>query len=213
MMYPFKSSFRQSIHIWVICFLLFIASAVFLFIETKAVGYLTLVPYHHKWLDVFFTWFTYLGDGLFILLLAMFLIVRKIKWTGIAVIATYAISGILSQSVKYFFPSPRPAVFFREAGMDFYEIPGVTLMKSMASFPSGHTASAFALMATLVLCYPRSRWNLLWLLLAVLIGYSRMYLGNHFLLDVLCGAMLGVLSACICHMYVYRFAAKSKLPG
>lgn len=192
---PLKQSFKQTIHIWAALALLFAAAVLFLLGQPKGVGYLLLVPYHSKAWDVFFTWFTYLGDGIFILLLAVVMLIRKYKWPGIAIILSYALSGLLAQAVKYFVPSPRPAVFFRETGTPFYEIPGVTLMKSMASFPSGHTASAFALMGVLVLLYPRSKWNVLLCILAVAVGYSRIYLGNHFLADVLCGAVLGIVGA------------------
>ncbi len=154
-----------------------------------------LVPYHNKGLDIFFTWFTYLGDGIFVLLLGIVFIIRKMKWQGIAILVSYALSGLLAQVLKHIFPSPRPAVFFREIGQQFYEIPGVTLMNSMASFPSGHTASAFALMSILTSLYPRSRWNVAWCILAVAVGYSRMYLGNHFLEDVVCGAGIGMMAS------------------
>lgn len=195
MMPPLPQSFKQTIHIWTSLALLFTAGFIFLLRQPKADGYLLMVPYHSKAWDVFFTWFTYLGDGIFILLLAVVLLIRKYKWLGIAILVSYALSGLMSQGVKFFFPSPRPAVYFRELGKPFYEIPGVTLMKSMASFPSGHTASAFALMGVLVLVYPRSKWNILFCLLAVAVGYSRMYLGNHFLSDVLWGAVLGVAAS------------------
>ncbi len=180
--------------------------------HSKAEGYLGLVPYHSKALDVFFTCYTYLGDGIFILLLAVVAFIRKYKWPGIAIIVSYALSGLLSQVIKQFFPSPRPAVFFRELGQSFHEIPGVTLMKSMASFPSGHTASAFALFSVLVFINPHSKWNTLWFILAVGVGYSRIYLGNHFLADVLCGAVIGVLSGMATVILLPLFT-KSKSSG
>ena len=190
-----KSSLKQSIHIWAAIALLFAAALVFLCRNSKAESYTLLVPYHNKALDVFFTGFTYLGDGIFILILAALFFIRRYKETGLAIIVSYALSGLPAQLLKYFIPSPRPAVFFRELGKDFYEIPGVTLMNSMASFPSGHTASAFALMTILVLYNPHSKWNVLWCVLAVAVAYSRMYLGNHFLADVVSGAVLGIIGA------------------
>jgi membrane-associated phospholipid phosphatase len=212
MMPLFKSPFKQTIHIWIAIGLLFAAALIFLCSHEKAEGYLRLVPFHSKALDIFFTCFTYLGDGIFILLLAVVAIIRKYKWPGIAIIVSYALSGLVSQVIKQFFPSPRPAVFFREMGQSFYEIPGVTLMKSMASFPSGHTASAFALFSVLVLMNPRSGWNILWLILAVAVGYSRIYLGNHFLVDVLCGAVIGVLSG-MATIFLLPFFTKPKSSG
>jgi undecaprenyl-diphosphatase len=59
------------------------------------------------------------------------------------------------------------------------------------SFPSGHTTIAFA--AATVLSYYRPRWTPAFFLLAVAIGFSRVYVGVHYPLDVLGGAILGLL--------------------
>jgi undecaprenyl-diphosphatase len=71
------------------------------------------------------------------------------------------------------------------AGID----PAVTTPGS-PSFPSGHTATAFAAAAVVGAIYPRLRWPLY--TLATLIGVSRIYLGVHFALDVAAGAILGL---------------------
>lgn len=182
---------------WIVILLLFLAAISFLLLTTRPSGYEMLVQRHYSFLDRFFTWFTFLGDGIFILLLVLIFFLRKNKFAAVNILFSYALSGLAVQVLKNLFPFPRPAVLFREAGKEFYAIPGVTLMNSNASFPSGHTASAFALMATLLLLYPASKWNPLWIALAAAVGYSRIYLGNHFLVDVTAGALIGTVSAFI----------------
>jgi membrane-associated phospholipid phosphatase len=58
------------------------------------------------------------------------------------------------------------------------------------SFPSGHAMTAFAVAAAVALLAPRLRWPVLGV--AAVIGFSRVYLGVHFWLDVLVGAALGL---------------------
>jgi undecaprenyl-diphosphatase len=59
-----------------------------------------------------------------------------------------------------------------------------------ASFPSGHAATAFAAAIAVGAFHPRLRWPLFGL--AALVGLSRIYLGVHYVLDVLAGAALGL---------------------
>jgi undecaprenyl-diphosphatase len=63
------------------------------------------------------------------------------------------------------------------------------------SFPSGHTATTFALAAVVAWHFPEFAVPLF--LLAAIIGYSRVYVGVHFLSDVVAAAIIGVLSAAI----------------
>ncbi len=76
------------------------------------------------------------------------------------------------------------------------------------SFPSAHTLYSF-MVATVIFMYDR-RIGIPSLVLAALIGFSRLYLYVHFPTDVLCGALLGVSFALIGY-YVLRFALE-KLP-
>ncbi len=90
----------------------------------------------------------------------------------------------------------RPITYFREVGRinDVVTVPGEALNVGQTSFPSGHTMSAFGLFSMLALIAGRqSRKRVLLLaVLAVSVGLSRIFLVQHFLVDVLGGALLGM---------------------
>ena len=58
-----------------------------------------------------------------------------------------------------------------------------------SAFPSGHATGYFAMAAVYAVRYPKLRWPLV--LGGVLVGFSRIYLGEHYPSDVLAGAALG----------------------
>jgi undecaprenyl-diphosphatase len=83
---------------------------------------------------------------------------------------------------------------------------------SSPSFPSGHAMSAFAVAAAIAVLAPRTRWAVLGV--AAAIGFSRVYLGVHFWIDVLAGAALGIATGVgIAVLARRRFAARQAVAG
>ncbi|MDR2585104.1 MAG: phosphatase PAP2 family protein [Prevotellaceae bacterium] len=77
-------------------------------------------------------------------------------------------------------------------------------------FVSSHAANLFGL-ATLTTFILKKKW-LSWLLFAIvtLVGYSRIYVGKHYPLDVLCGALLGALIGWLIYK-LYKYLCSSFL--
>ena len=70
------------------------------------------------------------------------------------------------------------------------ERPDVALSSSLtSSFPSGHAAAVFSSLAVLDKEFPKFKW--FWVCFSVLVVFSRLYLGMHYLTDVVTGIMIG----------------------
>jgi len=121
---------------------------------------------------------------------------------ALTIAASSLIAVVLTQVGKRLIwpESPRPKVLFGDLDA-FHVVDGVHLHSSH-SFPSGHTSGAFALFIVLIL-YAKSPWlKLFFLVAAMLVAYSRMYLSQHFLVDVTAGSFIGVVSALLAYWWL-----------
>lgn len=115
--------------------------------------------------------------------------------------------ALVSAFTKMIFAQPRPFLYFKDLDMLELLVPvtGIAMHGGNTSFPSGHTMSAFALYTflALTLSYKRSL-SLVLLLMAVLVGVSRIYLVQHFLEDVVTGAAIGAVIGILWYHWQYR---------
>jgi membrane-associated phospholipid phosphatase len=108
---------------------------------------------------------------------------RRLPTAALAASAAAAMAGVAVTIVKEAVDRARPPV--ADPGLD-----PVGVIPASASFPSGHSATAFATAVAVGLVYPRLRLPLL--ALAALVAASRVYLGMHYSTDVIVGTALGV---------------------
>lgn len=76
------------------------------------------------------------------------------------------------------------------------------------SFPSGHTQAAFGTATALICLYRKHVFYLI--LIAALMGLSRIYVGVHFPVDVICGAILGIATSLLVYRIASKYFAKEK---
>jgi len=143
--------------------------------------------------DYFFRFWTNIGDGVVWILVA-FLFFRYRKNKLPLLISVFLFSTLITQLTKKFaYPEiTRPTVSIRNTQL-IHTVPGVELL-SANSFPSGHTATAFCffLLACLLV---KKNWIIpVGFICALLVGYSRIYLAEHFPLDVGAGMMTAVIT-------------------
>jgi undecaprenyl-diphosphatase len=102
--------------------------------------------------------------------------------------------ALVVHGIKFVVARPRPIPTFADrvaAGELTMRVVGAP-PRGNTSFPSGHSQAAFSAAIVLAELYGGLRWTLLGV--ASLVALARVYLGAHFPLDVLCGALLGVAS-------------------
>ena len=173
--------------------LMFTVLAVYCCLFSKLDIFMALNGFHWIGLDYFFRFYTYLGDGICSMLVILLFVGRKkYRIAGILLLA-FIVTGVLIYVLKSVFLAPRPNLYFQEISFVYHHfVPGVALYNS-GSFPSGHTATAFAMATVLTLFTRNQQRSFLFFLAALLVGYSRVYLAQHFLLDVTVGMVLGTL--------------------
>lgn len=144
---------------------------------------------HTPVLDKFMTSVTKLGNAgiLWIILTVLFLLIPKMRKTGVVMAAALIIDLLLCNVLlKNLVARTRP-----------YDVnTGIQLLVAKLrdySFPSGHTAASFASAAALYFAGEKKLWKPA-LVLACLIAVSRLYLYVHYPTDVLGGVVIGIIA-------------------
>ncbi|HAK57946.1 MAG TPA: phosphatase PAP2 family protein [Lachnospiraceae bacterium] len=139
---------------------------------------------------------TKLGDygGLFWILIALtLLIISRTRRVGLNSALALASMGIINNlGIKLLVNRTRPYEILQELEV-------ITSKPHDSSFPSGHTAVAFAMSTVFLLTLPKImekkvavRISIGFYILSALLAFSRLYLGVHFPTDVLAGILLGI---------------------
>ena len=113
------------------------------------------------------------------------------KWTRIflSMLIALSIAGLAGRAIKVTTGRARPSVKSEQAWN------GPHLSSKYHAFPSGHVVASTAFFA--VLTFASWRIGLPCLVIPILIGFSRIYGGAHYLSDVICAAVLGILCALV----------------
>ena len=156
---------------------------------------LLINKFHYPVLDIFFKYITNLGDGSLLAILLIGLLFYNYYAAILAAFSIVVQSLLVTIFKRWIFNGlERPAAFFDQSiSLNFVD--GVDVHTSN-TFPSGHTASGFALFALLFIILNNRKVivSALLFLLAFLVGFSRVYLLQHFVVDAYFGAIIGIVS-------------------
>jgi membrane-associated phospholipid phosphatase len=135
--------------------------------------------------------FTYLAEG-WIWIPYLIIVGWFFKKDKAIIVYSFAISTLLTQIPKLLLLShiTRPIASGIAPNL-IHTVKGV-VMHQLNSFPSGHTATAFTIFLLTIYLFNQTKLILIGLLYAILCGYSRVYLGQHFPMDVGGGIIVAI---------------------
>ena len=143
------------------------------------------------------------GNGGFIFLAAVFflLIFPKTRKIGMLCLCSLSLMLIVNNLIlKNLINRQRPFV-------QITELVSLVSFPKDSSFPSGHSACAFAFAGT-ILFNCRKRFSIPALTFAFLMAFSRIYVGVHFLTDVIAGALTGFLLSFLVSRFYKKICCK-----
>ena len=183
---------------------LFILCACFIIkmLYTRSQIYFAVNGIHTDFLDTVQPYVTYIGDGILIIFLSAIIALYNYR-AAFLLVTSYAVTALVAQVLKYSFDMPRPKAYFADQASKIHFVKGLYIL-TVHSFPSGHTVTAFSAGVVITYLVKNKLWGLVSLLVAVMVGYSRMYLSQHFFEDVLVGSVVGVLVTFMWLTYIDR---------
>jgi membrane-associated phospholipid phosphatase len=174
--------------------LLFLITASFLLYYGKTDSFLIINSHYNPAFDLFFRYGTLLGDGMIYIPLVVYCIFFNRSFIIPAVLSIIICLSLTHFLKRVVFPEQLRPISLEAQGLVLHKIKGLHINR-VHSFPSGHTATAFATAVLLAAVVRKKSWAVALPVVAFLVGYSRVYLAQHFVRDVLGGIVLGVITA------------------
>lgn len=183
----------------------FLVCVALLFAYDRATLHMAVNRLNTPFWDQCFKLITQLGSGVIIIPICLLTLCKSYRSFFTCAGAAIGASLITQVGKRLIWTdSPRPSVFFRDLAYELHVVDGVHL-HTTHSFPSGHSTGAFAIFTALALISKNPCLKIFWLVLALLGGFSRIYLSQHFLIDVTVGSFIGVLGAVLVWWWMSQY--------
>lgn len=188
-----------------IFFFLFIVTSPLLFMGKGSIM-LVVNNNNSQFLDISFLWISKLGNTFtaFIIFIGL-LFTSNLRWSY-QFFVSFLIQLITVLILKHwlFDHTYRPYFFYDKNAQNLLHVVQGVKLYSFDSFPSGHTTTAFFIAIFFILKLKNNYISIPLILAATLVGISRMYLAQHFFIDVYFGALFGSIAAIVGHLITIK---------
>ncbi|MGB1037786.1 MAG: phosphatase PAP2 family protein [Bacteroidia bacterium] len=191
--------FRRYRYFYLTAFILIVLGLIIQLFTEKGELVLALNALHNEFLDSVFMIITKMGELAGGIIVFLLLLIFGSKKYVLAFVLSIVVTTGASQGLKHtiFKQERRPIVAFENLK------PVDSLERHRTnSFPSGHTTASFTFMTLLAIGLKKNWIQIGAPVLGALIGLSRVYLGQHYLNDIIAGAILGLLLTSMVLMFI-----------
>lgn len=197
-----KNIFQKNFSFLLPYIVFLLAGGTVISVFSKAEIHLFINQFHNDFGNYFFSYITYLGDGIAVIAIIFLLCFVRYRF-ALLTAASNIFSSVLVQILKrtIFSEVDRPTEFFK----GIHNLNLVPWVDNLVynSFPSGHTTAAFTTFFCIALCAEKKWIKFFCFIVALTIAFSRVYLSQHFFNDIYAGSIIGVVISLLIYKYVF----------
>lgn len=196
-----KEIFQEQKWFYIPYIILILVCSYFIISYSKAEIHLWTNQFYSGFFDVFFRYVTELGNGALLPIFLLIVVLIRYRY-GLYMLSVFLGSGIVVQLLKrlVFFDMARPLGTFGET-TPYHWVEGVERL-CCNSFPSGHSATAFGFFLCFAVVFKEKWIKIAMFFIACLVAYSRVYLSQHYLMDIMAGSFIGVTTATLLYPWI-----------
>jgi membrane-associated phospholipid phosphatase len=186
---------------------LILTASYFMFMYEKHAIHLYVNGYvGNRYVNAFFYTTDHIGDGFMAPVFIACIFAVNVR-AGVYTTTTLLLASAMSTILKYYFfdDAQRPHFVFQNFDIHQLNLVEGVQMNINNSFPSGHATQGFSIFMSLGFFVRRHWYKVLAVMIAAIGAFSRVYLSQHWLIDIVAGSLIGTFwSMVMYYFFIYR---------